>query len=225
MFDINTIRMKYKLMVKKHAITGLKYLCMTIKKDWQSYRGSGVYWKSHLREHGREHVITELIFETDDHKEFKKRCLVVSDSLDVVKSEEYANLMPETGELGGKVFSTQTQERQIEIREKCRSSQSRAPRSLKVRTAISETKLKRTPEQKEEWRKKIRKHFSDGLNAEHFEKMKITRCGAGNPAAKRVKIDGTVYESISEAMNATGLKRHTITDRCKSDKFPTYERL
>ena len=42
---------------------------------------------------------------------------------------------------------------------------------------------------------------------------------------KASKIDGAVYESISEAMNATGLKRHTITDRCKSDKFPTYERL
>ena len=38
-------------------------------------------------------------------------------------------------------------------------------------------------------------------------------------------INDVVYDSIVDAMAATGLERHTITNRCKSDKFPNYERL
>ena len=217
--------MKYKLMVKTHKITGLKYLCMTTKKDWNAYKGSGHYWKSHINTHGIEHVITDLIFESDDHNEFKKKCLEVSNQLNVVNSTEFANLMPETGQLGGVIFSLLPIERQMEIRQKCKSAQSRSPRPLEVCQAISQTKLNRTEEQKEIWREKMRCHYKNGLNKEHFEKMKISRQGGGNPAAKKIQIDGIVYESISDAMRATGLQRHTITNRCNSDRFPTYKRL
>ena len=41
----------YYLYVKTHRITGLKYLGKT-KQDPYKYRGSGVYWTSHIKKHG-----------------------------------------------------------------------------------------------------------------------------------------------------------------------------
>ena len=49
------------LYVKTHNKTGLKYLGKTSKNP-HSYLGSGVDWKTHLKENGIEHF-TEIIKE------------------------------------------------------------------------------------------------------------------------------------------------------------------
>lgn len=86
----------YRLMIKTHLKTGLKYLCMTCRDDWEKYTGSGVYWLNHLRKHGFD-ISTDLLLETDDYTEFVAVCLETSNELNVVLSEEYANLVPEAG--------------------------------------------------------------------------------------------------------------------------------
>ena len=56
------------LCVKTHAVTGLKYLCQTKKKDPFKYSGSGVDWLKHLKQYGYKHS-TEIIKECNSHEE------------------------------------------------------------------------------------------------------------------------------------------------------------
>ena len=61
----------YKLYVKTHNITGLKYLGKTNNKNPHKYRGSGTYWKRHIAVHGYD-VTTEILLITDDYDELKE---------------------------------------------------------------------------------------------------------------------------------------------------------
>ena len=40
------------LYVKTHRVTGLKYFGKTIQDDVHHYKGSGKYWRLHLKKHG-----------------------------------------------------------------------------------------------------------------------------------------------------------------------------
>ena len=86
----------YRLMIKTHTKTGLKYLCFSGRKDYLDYPGSGTYWRRHLKEHG-ETFTTEVLFESLCRKEIKQYGILLSESLDVVGSKEWANLCREEG--------------------------------------------------------------------------------------------------------------------------------
>lgn len=88
--------MSYKLMIKTHNITNLKYLCITSRDDYISYTGSGSYWKNHISKYGN-YISTELLYETEDYEDFLIHCLYYSNILNVALSEEFANMVPETG--------------------------------------------------------------------------------------------------------------------------------
>lgn len=83
-------------MIKTHNETGLKYLCITKRKDWESYLGSGVKWKKHLAKYGAN-ISTEILYESDNYNDFLLQCLYYSDLFNVVFNEEFANLIPEKG--------------------------------------------------------------------------------------------------------------------------------
>ena len=101
--------MKIYLLVKTHSKTGLKYLCKTTKRKYEKYSGSGVYWRQHLKVHGKEHS-TELIRECSSKEELREWGLHYSALWNVVDSEEWANLIPEDGgsEEAGKLGAAQT---------------------------------------------------------------------------------------------------------------------
>lgn len=88
----------YKLMIKTHLGTGLKYLCSTkaAGKAFDVYTGSGAFWKKHLKANGRL-ISTEVIFETADYDVFQIECYNKSVEFDVVTSDKWANLIPESG--------------------------------------------------------------------------------------------------------------------------------
>lgn len=86
----------YRLMMKTHNKTGLRYLCITKRSDWKSYSGSGVRWKKHLKAHGYD-FSTDLLFESDDYELFVLVCRDASDFFDVVNSDDFANLCHEYG--------------------------------------------------------------------------------------------------------------------------------
>lgn len=86
----------YYLMVKTHNKTGLKYLCITKRENWEEYSGSGIYWNNHLKKHGFD-FSTELLYESDDYDGFLQQCLYYSDLYDVARSKDFANVVPETG--------------------------------------------------------------------------------------------------------------------------------
>lgn len=94
----------HKLMIKTHKKTNLKYLCYTKSEGciYDSYKGSGKLWKSHLKKYGDD-ITTELIFETNDYQKFKEFAIKKSIELNIVLSSEWANLKLEEGDGGDTV--------------------------------------------------------------------------------------------------------------------------
>lgn len=93
------------LLIKEHVDTGMKYLCKHVASsfsDCETYTGSGVYWKKHLKKHGN-HVKTTCLFVTDDKEKFRKIAKKYSLEYDVVNSKQWANLCDEEGQGGNTV--------------------------------------------------------------------------------------------------------------------------
>lgn len=86
------------LYIKTHNKTGLKYLGKTIKSDPHKYKGSGIRWLNHISKHGYD-VTTEIIFESNNPQEIRAKGLYYSKLWNVVESDNWANLKPETGDL------------------------------------------------------------------------------------------------------------------------------
>lgn len=98
------------LYVKTHNKTGLKYFGKTCKDPFK-YRGSGKYWKRHLRIHGND-VSTEIVAVFDNEAEAEIFAIQFSLENDIVESIGWANLMIENAKDGapqghkGHVFYT-----------------------------------------------------------------------------------------------------------------------
>ena len=88
------------LYVKTHLDTGLKYFGKTTKSNYERYKGSGKYWKAHIKKYGYN-VSTELVFSHEDLETVKQFALQFSESNNIVNSKNWANLIPETGLDGG----------------------------------------------------------------------------------------------------------------------------
>ena len=86
----------YYLYIKTHNITGLKYLGYT-SKDPIKYRGSGKHWLRHINKHGYD-VTTIVLYETPYKEEIREQGLYYSDLWNIVYSNNYANLVPESGD-------------------------------------------------------------------------------------------------------------------------------
>lgn len=90
------------LLVKEHVDTGLKYLCKRVASSFsecEKYKGSGTYWKRHLKEHG-SNIKTTCLFVTEDKDEFRKVAKKYSKEFNVAHSKEWANLCDEEGQGG-----------------------------------------------------------------------------------------------------------------------------
>jgi hypothetical protein len=83
------------LYLKTHAVTGVKYLGQT-ERDPFKYQGSGVDWKLHLAEHGKDHT-TEILLQSKDKSVISNEGRRLSEQWNIVKSTEWANKIPETG--------------------------------------------------------------------------------------------------------------------------------
>jgi hypothetical protein len=85
------------LLVIEHNITGLKYFCKTARfSEINHYKGSGLYWKRHMKKHGKDVKVGVLGIYFD-----KKRCLLAakkfSEENKIGNNLEWANLIPENG--------------------------------------------------------------------------------------------------------------------------------
>lgn len=88
------------LYIKQHSVTGLLYFGKTSKGDPVKYKGSGTYWKRHIKQHGVKFVETIwycLFLDAESIKEFE---LSFSINNNIVEDTRWANLVEETG-IGG----------------------------------------------------------------------------------------------------------------------------
>lgn len=85
----------FYLYLKTHNKTGMKYLGYT-KNDPAKYRGSGMYWKRHLAQHGND-VTTEVLHQSDNIDDISIHGKAYSEKWNVVESEDFANLCEEDG--------------------------------------------------------------------------------------------------------------------------------
>lgn len=87
------------LYIKTHNITGLKYFGKTVGDPYK-YKGSGVRWLNHLSVHGNK-VTTEIVGYYEVLEECNRAALEFSEQHNIVKSNEWANLIVEDGLMGG----------------------------------------------------------------------------------------------------------------------------
>ena len=109
--------MLYYLYVKTHSVTGLKYLGQTRRKDPHKYSGSGKYWTSHLKKHGK-HYTTEILKECSSTEELSFWGKYYSSLWNVTESNEWANLKPEAGDGGWYLYGDLNPQKRSDIRQK-----------------------------------------------------------------------------------------------------------
>lgn len=116
----------FYLYLKQHNVTGLKYLGYT-KNDPIKYRGSGVYWKRHIAEHGYN-VETTILFESENIEEISQKGQYYSELWNIVESKQFANLTEEDGnKLFGKAnINFRGHPQSTETREKISMNHSRS---------------------------------------------------------------------------------------------------
>jgi hypothetical protein len=81
---------------------GIKYLCKSTGKNFEKYKGSGIYWKNIVKKYGKKNVKTIWVsdwFYCPHH--IQEFALMYSEYNQVVESDEWANLRPENGLDGG----------------------------------------------------------------------------------------------------------------------------
>lgn len=87
------------LYVKQHTVTGKLYFGKTVR-DPLKYRGSGTVCNRHINVHGKEHVETLWCEPFDDQEECTRFALEFSEKMNIVKSDQWLNLIPENGLCG-----------------------------------------------------------------------------------------------------------------------------
>ena len=134
--------------LKTHKKTGLKYLGITNQEDPHKYRGSGLYWLRHLKEHGNQ-VDTLILLKSEDQSDIERTAAFFSKLWDVEKSEDFANLVPEDGK-NNPMLGRKHKPESIELMKKRRSGK---PISETHKNCISK-KLKGR-QKSSEWKSKI----------------------------------------------------------------------
>lgn len=84
------------LYIKEHSVTGMKYLGKT-QNNPNTYLGSGTYWRRHIKKHGAKYVNTIWFQLFTDQETLTTTAIRMSKEFNVVKSEEWANLVEENG--------------------------------------------------------------------------------------------------------------------------------
>lgn len=93
--------MKKLYLYLKESPLGLKYLGKTTRSPFE-YSGSGLYWKRHLKKHNFKNsdIKTTILFESFSKDELRLKGIYYSELYDIVSSNEWANIRPETGDGG-----------------------------------------------------------------------------------------------------------------------------
>lgn len=202
----------YRLMIKTHNQTGLKYLCQSSRIDYINYTGSGSYWKKHLSKHGPD-FSTIVLFETTNKDEIKQQGIYYSNKFNVVNSEEWANLVPEQGD-GGYTANLQSYKDGMANRNYKGSNN---PNYGKVGALSPKYGKKYGP------KPNISKGTKEAWNDQNRRlKASEKSSGSGNNQAKKCIVDGIKFDCLKSAALYFGYenaaKRHDYSVLRKKHK-------
>jgi hypothetical protein len=171
------------LYIKQHTVTGLKYFGKTTKNDPYKYKGSGLHWSRHLNKYGRKQVITIWVSEPFvDEDSLVEFATFISEELDIVNSDKWANLIIENGIDGAVPGICLSKEHKAKISNsllgKTVSDETKARMSIAQQLMTNETKTKISVAKlgvplSEEHKAKMRKPKSE----EHRKKLSIAKLG------------------------------------------------
>jgi hypothetical protein len=177
------------LYVKQHQSTGLLYFGKTIKADPFKYKGSGVHWNRHLRKHGAD-INTIELWGFDNQEDCTRFALEFSEKHCIVESNEWANLVPESGMDGGAPGRICSEDTKIKMRAAKLGRKHTAETKAKMQAGrlgkkhTDETKAKLRKPKSEETKAKMRKPKSEETKAkmrnkivseEHIAKMRARK--------------------------------------------------
>lgn len=139
----------YYLYKKTHKKTGMKYLGQT-KNNPFTYKGSGLYWKRHLKKHGND-VNTEILKECKTKEDLKSWGEYYSDLWKVVDSDEWANMKPEIGDGGsvqginlGRTHTDETKEKISKAKKGIAAPYNKKPKSAETKRKLRLANLGKT---------------------------------------------------------------------------------
>ena len=163
------------LYVKTHNKTGLKYLGKTTKNPY-AYLGSGVDWKLHLKEHGKDHS-TEIIQECQSNQELNEWGRYYSNLWNVATSTEWANRIPETG--GGQCSSEAAKKISAKLKGKEKPPRT-AEHNLNASKAQKGIPKPRSKEHQETWIESAKANWESNTE----RKKQVSELGKANKGRK-----------------------------------------
>lgn len=211
----------------KESPLGLKYLGITIKNPIK-YIGSGKHWRLHIKKHNLacKDINTKIIFQTTSLLEISNKGIYYSELWDVVNSEEWANLIPETGYSNGTLGNKQSEEtiekRIKHLRGKARSQEYKDKMS-RIITGFKhseETKEKLrmiktgTKQSEETINKKVASRAGYKHSEETINKLKINRKDSIKVKNRETE---EPYESLTQAAEKLGISRATLCWRLRNN--------
>ena len=182
------------LYIKRHRVTGLKYFGKTIR-DPVAYKGSGLYWKSHIKKYGNEvdTIWCQLFL---DPESLEKYAIEFSTTNSIVESLEWANLKIEDGKMGGAYGEVSTVTRKkISENSKRHKHSEESRKKIKAARALQDAPMLG------------KKHTADA-------KKKISESLKSRPK-KEKKTTTKTYRSRFGENNSMFGKKHTVETKKK----------
>jgi|Laugresbdmm110dd_1035094.scaffolds.fasta_scaffold11201_3 hypothetical protein len=189
--------MSLYLLVKEHKVTGLKYLCKheaQSLKDCVLYRGSGTYWKRHLKQNGNI-VNTKCLFVTEDKDVFRKIAIKYSLEFDIVNSDKWANLTLEEGQGGNTVFDKIEHGKKTSFGLNKPIVKQKHLKHLSEHIKIIQPLAAKAAKEKLTGVKKSEQHRYNMCG----ERPHVNQTGSKNNNAKKIQTPFGIFYSISEA--------------------------
>lgn len=170
------------LYIKTHNVTGLRYFGKTTNSNPHKYRGSGKYWKRHIKKYGYD-VTTTIVGTYLTEKECNIAAIAFSVENNIVESQEWANLQNENGRDGapsGHSGHAFTAEERLLMSDGLRQRWSDDAYRSKMREAQRQAW---TPERKQKQTERLKTEWTPDRKRKHSESLR----GRPNPATSKAQ--------------------------------------
>ncbi len=213
--------MKTIYLYLKESPLGLKYLGKTIQNPYK-YKGSGKYWVRHLKFHkiSTKSIKTKILYTSNNIEDIREKGLYFSELYNIVNSNEFANLVNESGEGSfGWLHTNETKEKISKAgigRKISKEGREKISNSRKGKCLSEETKEKIRLKNKnykhtEEAKLKISKALKGRKMSEEFcKKMSIIHKGKKISETERLRLisinTGRIHSEESKLKRSIKLK-------------------